>query len=107
MVSSDVFSMRTCVCAVTTFDPSSLSNNRGPISAPSRPIIASTTRSSSKVKPPSRPNRMHVLRCAAARLAGSVSKPDIVDARNRSEQRDYDDADDGADDEDGDRFEKR
>src|ERR1700730_2952422 len=99
IVSSAVLSMRTCVCAVTTFEPSSLSKRRGPISAPSKPIIASTTRSSTRVNPCwDRPSS------DSARLG---SQRNIVDARNCGEQGDYDPPDQETDGAYCDRFMQR
>src|SRR5205823_1346146 len=102
IVSSEVFSIRTCVWAVVTLEPSSLSNSRGPTSAPSSPIMARTTSSSRRVKP--------VSRCPP-RLRGSgrrrASKTDIVDARNGGKQRDHDRTDHDADHQNSGRFKQR
>src|SRR5438477_667246 len=92
IVSSEVFSIRTCVWAVVTLEPSSRSKSRGPTSAPSSPIMARTTNSSRRVKPASlrRPRLRGLWRRQA-------SKTDIVDARDGGKQRDHDRADHDAD----------
>src|SRR5437868_14676062 len=102
IVSSEVFSIRTCVWAVVTLEPSSLSKSRGPTSAPSSPIMARTTNSSRRVKPVSR--RPPRLRGPGRKRA---SKTDIVDARNGGKQRDHDRTDHDADHQNSGRFKQR
>src|SRR5438477_11909721 len=92
IVSSEVFSIRTCVWAVVTLEPSSRSKSRGPTSAPSSPIMARTTNSARRVNPASlrRPRLRGLWRRQA-------SKTDIVDARDGGKQRDHDRANHDAD----------
>ena len=91
-MSRAVLSIRTCVCAVTTFEPSSRSNKLGPISAPSSPIMARTTRSLKKGETVWHPSAKYDGGYVGFVKRGRRpdSQLDIIDARDRGEQRDHD-----------------